>query len=103
VPPEPRRRLLDLLAPVDLRLVLSGHTHQYLDRTIRGVRHVWLPSTAFIIPEPMQDRIGEKVTGVGVLDLEETCRFDLVCPDGMRRHSLRDPALAALLKPPAPP
>jgi 3',5'-cyclic AMP phosphodiesterase CpdA len=99
VPPAPRRRLLQLLAPLDLRLVLSGHTHQYLDRTINGVRHVWLPSTAFIIPEPMQDRVGEKVTGLGVLDLEETCRFDLVCPDGMRRHSLRDPALAALLNP----
>jgi 3',5'-cyclic AMP phosphodiesterase CpdA len=100
VSPEPRRRLLDLLAPHDLRLVLSGHTHQYLDRTIGAVRHIWLPSTAFIIPEPMQDRVGEKVIGVGVLDLDETCRFDLVCPEGMRRHSLRDPALAALLTPP---
>jgi 3',5'-cyclic AMP phosphodiesterase CpdA len=102
VPPQQRRKLLDLFAPVDLRLVLSGHTHQYRDHTVGGVRHIWLPSTAFVIPDPMQDRIGEKVTGLGVLDLGEECRFDLVCPDGMRRHSLSDPALAALLKPPAP-
>ncbi|HZB90018.1 MAG TPA: metallophosphoesterase [Stellaceae bacterium] len=90
VPLEPRRRLLALLARVELRLVLSGHAHQYLDRVIDGVRHIWLPSTAFIIPDDRQDRVGEKVTGVGLLELspEGHHRFDLICPDGMVRHDV---------------
>lgn len=89
VPLEPRRRLLALLAGVDLRLVLTGHAHQYLDRVIDGVRHVWVPSTAFIIPDDRQDRVGEKVTGLGLLELSPRGhRFDLVCPDGMVRHDV---------------
>ena len=98
VPVGPRRRLLDLLALVELRLVMSGHTHQYLDRDIGGVRHIWLPSTAFIIPDSKQDRIGEKLTGAGVLELwQDSYRFDLIVPDGMERHGLLDPALAPLI------
>ena len=99
VPAEPRRRLLDLLAPADLHLVLSGHTHQYLDHVIGGVRHIWLPSTGFVIPDTMQERIGEKVTGLGVLELTAAgYRFDLVCPEGMTRHTLLDPAFSLVLK-----
>jgi 3',5'-cyclic AMP phosphodiesterase CpdA len=89
VPVEPRQRLLKLLARVELRLVVSGHTHQYLDRVIDGVRHIWVPSTAFIIPDDKQDRVGEKLTGLGLLDLTPTgFRFDLVCPEGMARHDI---------------
>lgn len=89
VPVAPRRRLLDLLARVELKLVLSGHTHQYLDRVVAGVRHIWLPSTAFILPDEKQARVGEKVVGVGLLDLApDGARLDLVCPDGMARHDI---------------
>jgi 3',5'-cyclic AMP phosphodiesterase CpdA len=89
VPVAPRQRLLDLLAQIELRLVLSGHTHQYLDRNLAGIRHVWLPSTAFVIDDTKQARIDEKVTGLGVLELSgEICRFALVVPDGMDRHEL---------------
>ena len=35
--------------------------------------------------------MGEKITGLGVLDLARgALRFDLVCPDGMSRHSALD-------------
>jgi predicted phosphodiesterase len=72
-----------------LRLVASGHTHQYLDTTIEDVRHLWMPSTAFILPDDMQSRIGEKLVGIGLLELSEgTARFDLWCPDGMTRHDV---------------
>ena len=97
--PQPQRRwLLELLAPHDLRLVLSGHAHQYLDRVLDGVRHIWLPSTAFIIPDAMQERIGDKVTGLGVLDLEAdgNHRFALVTPQGMAQHRLDDAAFAGV-------
>ena len=83
-----RRLLAGPLAPT-LRLVVSGHAHQYADTTVDGVRHLWMPSTAFILPDDMQPRVGEKVVGVGLLDLgTNTARFDLWCPDGMRRHDV---------------
>ena len=99
VPAAPRRRLLELLAPVDLRLVLSGHTHQYLDRVVDRTRHVWLPSTAYIFPDSKQERIGEKVTGLCVLELiGDAHRLDLVCPDGIVRHNLLDQPFHAALE-----
>ncbi|MCW0232192.1 MAG: metallophosphoesterase [Ferrovibrio sp.] len=91
VPLHPRRKLLALLRRFDLRLVLSGHTHQYLDRMIDGIRHVWVPSTAFCLPDGMQERIGEKITGLAILDLTaDSYRFHIVNPDGMVRHNLLD-------------
>ena len=72
-----------------LRLLISGHTHQYIDTTIDGVRHLWMPSTAFILPDDMQTRIGEKLVGIGLLDLSDGAAcFDLWCPDGMTRHDV---------------
>lgn len=48
-----------------------------------------MPSTAFILPDEMQVRIGEKLVGIGLLDLgESAARFDLWCPDGMTRHEV---------------
>lgn len=89
VPRLPRRRLLQTLAPVELALVLSGHTHQYRDRVIDGVRHLWIPSTAFVIPDSHQRRAGEKVLGVGMLELVgRDARFDLVVPEGLQRHDV---------------
>jgi hypothetical protein len=89
VPLGPRRRLLNLVASLDLRIVLSGHVHQYLDCTIDGVRHIWVPSTAFFLPDSIQERMGEKVTGHGLLEpSSEGYKFDLVCPDGVARNNL---------------
>lgn len=83
------RRLLDGPLRPTLRLVVSGHTHQYLDVTARDVRHVWMPSSAFVLPDELQVRIGEKLVGVGMLDFsDDAARFDLWCPDGMTRHDV---------------
>jgi len=91
VPVAPRRRLLELLAPVRVHAVLSGHTHQYRDRVDDDVRHVWVPSTAFYLPDEIQERLGEKITGLGILELlRGEYRFHLVCPDGVVRHSALD-------------
>jgi len=89
VPGEAARRLLHGPLRPTLRLVVSGHTHQYLDRKVDGVRHIWMPSTAFILPDDMQARVGEKLVGVGLLDVgDDAARFDLWCPDGMTRHDV---------------
>lgn len=91
VPAGPRRRLFELFSRTDVRAVVSGHTHQYRDRSVGGLRHIWVPSTAYYLPDGVQDRIGEKITGLGVLDLEPgDFRFHLVCPEGVTRHSILD-------------
>jgi len=46
--PAPRARLLDLLRQGGVRLVVSGHLHATRDREIDGIRHLWLPATAFL-------------------------------------------------------
>ncbi|GAB4556760.1 MAG: metallophosphoesterase [Rhizobacter sp.] len=84
-------RLLNGPLRHSLRAVVSGHTHQYLDRSVNGVRHLWLPSTAFVLPDEIQVRVGEKLVGLGMLELGgSSVWFDLLCPDGMRRHQLTE-------------
>ncbi len=63
--PQPRRRnLIEMFSKVDLRLVASGHVHQRRDFTYRNTRHVWAPSTGFILPERIQPVIGIKEVGL---------------------------------------
>ena len=63
--PQPRRKnLIEMFSAVDLRLVASGHVHQRRDFTYGHIRHVWAPSTGFIIPERMQPVIGVKEVGL---------------------------------------
>ena len=91
VPAAPRRRLLDCLAPRDLRFVVSGHVHQARSLRVGGVEHVWAPSTAYCIPDARQERIGEKIVGLLTLDLTEADhRFELVTPEGVVQHSIAD-------------
>ena len=87
-----RARLLDGPLKRSLRLVVSGHTHQYLDVTAAGVRHVWMPSSGFVPPDAIQARVGEKLVGIGLLEPSgDTLGFDLWCPNGMTRHELSPP------------
>jgi 3',5'-cyclic AMP phosphodiesterase CpdA len=86
---EAGHRLLTGLLRGSLRAVVSGHVHQALDRTVAGVRHVWMPSCAFVLPDAMQPRIGEKTVGIGLLDLGASpARFELLFPPGMQAHEL---------------
>ncbi len=63
VPPDHRRRLLDLLGGARLGLVASGHVHQHRRRRVDGVEHCWGPSTAFVFPDARQPRLGTKRVG----------------------------------------
>ncbi len=104
LPLAPRQALLDRLASHDLRFVVSGHTHQTRRCHVADVEQVWAPSTAFLIPDALQERIGDKVTGTMLLHLTpESHRFDLVVPAGMAQHDLLDhvevyPQLAELTR-----
>jgi len=64
VPMPARQRLVETLRDVDLRLVASGHVHQRRDFTFGRTRHVWSPSTGFIISDAKQERIGLKEVGL---------------------------------------
>lgn len=63
VNPQARRRLLGALGGANPGLVASGHVHQYRSTVIGGVRHLWAPSTGFIIPDARQPLYGEKDVG----------------------------------------
>jgi 3',5'-cyclic AMP phosphodiesterase CpdA len=64
VPMPARRRLVEMLRTVDLRLIASGHVHQRRDFTFHRTRHIWAPSAGFIISDQRQERIGIKETGL---------------------------------------
>ena len=64
VPMPARRRLVEMLGSVDLRLVASGHVHQRRDFTFRHIRNVWAPSAAFRISDAKQEVIGIKEVGL---------------------------------------
>ena len=92
-PLAPRRRLFDMLAGCDLRFVVCGHTHQTRRFHVGEVEHVWAPSTAFVIPDRLQERIGDKVVGTMLLDLtDDGHQIDLVVPSGLAQLDLADHA-----------
>jgi 3',5'-cyclic AMP phosphodiesterase CpdA len=73
IPQPARARLVGMLAAVDLRLVASGHVHQRRDFTRGHVRHVWAPSSGFIIPDKKQEVIGIKEVGLVEYRFEPDC------------------------------
>ena len=53
------------------------------------MRHLWIPSSAFVMPDWMQVPVGDKVVGLGLLELgRRDLRFELSSPEGMLRHDL---------------
>lgn len=46
--PAPRAALRALLRQGGVRMVISGHLHATRDREVDGIRHLWLPATAFL-------------------------------------------------------
>jgi 3',5'-cyclic-AMP phosphodiesterase len=59
----PRKALLDNLGGVQTKLILCGHLHQYRDTSIGAGRHIWAPSTSFMISDPWQPGYGAKAIG----------------------------------------
>lgn len=82
-----RERLLATVGAVDTRLVVSGHIHQALRHRWGGVDHVWAPSTWAVVPDSIQETLGEKVPGLVELTLHDGGRAEVATrtPAGMRR------------------
>jgi len=64
-----RTRLRELLAGSPVRVVVSGHVHQWRDQAIGGIRFLWAPATWARLPDAAQPVIGTKVVGLVELDL----------------------------------
>ena len=61
--PVPRRLLLADLGAAVPALVVCGHVHQYRETWAGATRHVWGPSTGFVLPDRRQPRYGLKEVG----------------------------------------
>lgn len=61
--PAPRRALLARLCTAPPALIASGHVHQYRESWSNGARHVWSPSTGYVIPDRIQPIYGLKQVG----------------------------------------
>jgi 3',5'-cyclic AMP phosphodiesterase CpdA len=89
VPPAARGGLAARFAGRDLRFVASGHVHQALQSEIGGVRRLWVPSCAFIIPDSVQPVIGDKIVGLMTLELSDAeAHADIVIPPGVRQNNV---------------
>jgi 3',5'-cyclic AMP phosphodiesterase CpdA len=64
VPQPVRAQLVKMFDAHDVRLVASGHVHQRRDFTYGHTRHIWAPSTGFVMPDRIQEVIGTKETGL---------------------------------------
>jgi 3',5'-cyclic AMP phosphodiesterase CpdA len=77
VPGHAGRRLLALVAGLDVRVVVSGHVHQALDHRRAGLRHVWAPSCWGALPDRLQRVIGAKRVGAVALALHDDGGVDV--------------------------
>lgn len=88
IPPEHRRRLIDILG-ARLRLVASGHVHQHRQRRFGDVHHCWAPSTAFVLPDRRQPRLGTKQVGyIDYMFTEDRVDIRIVEPPELTNHDL---------------
>lgn len=86
-----RNGLQSLIAGADVRLIASGHLHLFRETT-PSMRHVWAPSTSFILPEYFEPDWGPKVVGYVEHRLHEDGRSEsrLVEPAAMVRNNMED-------------
>lgn len=103
LPAERRRRLVDLLSGRALKFVCSGHVHQDRSLIVNGVEHRWVPSASICAPDAMQERIGDKVVGIRILELSSdgTYRIEAPAVPGLElinvvHHPEIDPRMEAL-------
>lgn len=86
-----RNSVLAAIAGADVRLIASGHLHLFRETT-RSMRHVWAPSTSFILPDYFEPDWGPKVVGYVEHRLHEDgrCESRLVEPAAMTRNNMEN-------------
>lgn len=88
VNPEPRARLLRRLQAAPVRLVVSGHLHCHRDVVRDGLRHVWAPSPAFLLPARPD---AASIAGVLAIELDgEEVRVEAIELPGLVAYDLAE-------------
>ena len=91
VPPEPRRRMLRLMQGRDIRLIGSGHLHIQRNATFDGTRHVWAPSSAFVVGGLQEPLGGERRLGAVEYDMSgDGIEVRFVRPEGLSDDMIDD-------------
>jgi 3',5'-cyclic AMP phosphodiesterase CpdA len=70
--PEARAPVMHALREGRIRMLISGHLHESRDRLVEGVRHLWVPGTAFvqdIAGDWLPDRHGRRRVGYMLMEL----------------------------------
>ena len=84
--PSARAPLLDKLHRSEVRLIVSGHLHQYRDRMVGDRRHLWVPATAFA---GARAHGGDARCGLAVLDFsQDGVEVTIERPAGLVSHDL---------------
>ncbi len=92
--PHARGRLRALYAQPQVRLVATGHIHQWRQLELDDTLHLWAPSAWAAIGEEIQPTIGDKLVGAVELRLGDpsdgppTVDVHLVMPRGVVQHVL---------------
>ena len=90
VNPEPRARLLRRLRGAPVQVVVSGHLHCHRDVVRDGLRHVWAPSTAFLVHEPV-DATAANILGILCIELDDNgVRVEAIDVPGLVAHDLAE-------------
>lgn len=86
--PQPRARLLERLRRAPVAVVVSGHLHCHRDVVRDGRRHVWVPSTAFVVPVPA-DPAAASILGIVSVELDANeARIETVEVPGLVTYDL---------------
>lgn len=87
-----RARLRELLVAAGVRLVASGHVHQWRRIDHDGIAHVWAPSCWATLPDHIQPVIGSKISGFVEYELGDDGQVAtrLVQPGGLRQVTIGD-------------
>jgi 3',5'-cyclic AMP phosphodiesterase CpdA len=84
--PLARARLLEKMQQFDVRLIVSGHLHQFRDRTLDHTRHVWVPAVAFAASQSFG---GDVRCGITFLDFASNgVSIAVEQPPGLVSHDL---------------
>jgi len=90
VTPQGRRRLRQVLGAAEVRLVASGHVHQYRAWAAEGITMVWAPSIAFVSRPAAPSLYGAaKIVGAVLYRFwPGGAGFELLRPEGMVDHDV---------------
>ena len=93
VKPQPRARLLALMARHSVALVASGHLHKARDFRQNRTRYVWAPASSFLVGEMAPPMPGKKQLGAVLYAVEGgALEADIVEVPGLLTHWIDDVA-----------